>query len=295
MPYSTRGDVSIHYEDHGSGFPLLAIPGGGLNSVLTGWPTQVFNAMEVFKDDFRCVTMDQRNAPGGHSTGPVQVDDPWGAFADDQLSLMDHLGIDKFLFIGYCIGGPFAMKLMERAPERIVAAVLCQPVGHASKTPDYMYDSGLENWGPEICARRPEVTIETVEQYLHNLYRIQPDFLYSVSRTSPGPARRPCWSCPTTPRPTPTRRPWNWRLSRQKPRLRSIPGKKKRTCTPGLWSRCGNFSWRTNLQAPLAEPQALPSTDRPSTGAGQTQAGLLRPGPLHHWEDSSEYTWSGSL
>ncbi len=182
MPYCTRGDVSIHYEDHGSGFPLLAIPGGGLNSVLTGWPTQVFNAMEAFKDDFRCVTMDQRNAPGGHSTGPVEVDDPWGAFADDQLILMDHLGIDKFLFIGYCIGGPFAMKLMERAPERVVAAVLCQPVGHASKTPDYMYDSGLENWGPEICARRPEVTMEIVEQYLHNLYRVQPDFLYSVSR-----------------------------------------------------------------------------------------------------------------
>ncbi len=182
MPYYTRGDVSIHYEDHGSGFPLLATPGGGLNSVLTGWPTQVFNAMEVFKDDFRCITMDQRNAPSGHSTGPVQVDDPWGAFADDQLGLMDHLGIDEFLFIGYCIGGPFALKLIERAPQRVAAAVLCQPVGHASKTPDAMYDSGLENWAPEICARRPEVTMEIVEQYLHNLYRVQPDFMYCVSK-----------------------------------------------------------------------------------------------------------------
>ena len=40
--------------------------------------------------------MDQRNASGGESTGPVQVDDPWGAFAADQLGVMDHLGIDKF-------------------------------------------------------------------------------------------------------------------------------------------------------------------------------------------------------
>ena len=182
MPFYTKGDVRIHYEEVGSGFPLLVTPGGGLNSVISGWPNQVFNAMEVFKDDFRCITMDQRNANGGESTGPVQVDDPWGAFADDQLGLMDHLGIDKFFFMGYCIGGPFAMKLIERAPERVAAAVLCQPVGHASATPDSMYDSGHDLWGPELCANRSDVTMEIVKQYLHNLYRIQPDFMYCVSR-----------------------------------------------------------------------------------------------------------------
>ncbi|MYE55390.1 MAG: alpha/beta hydrolase [Chloroflexi bacterium] len=182
MPFYSKGDVRIHYEEVGSGFPLLVTPGGGLNSVIGGWPNQVFNAMEVFKDDFRCITMDQRNANGGESSGPVQVEDPWGAFADDQLGLMDLLGIDKFSFMGYCIGGPFAMKLIERAPERVVAAVLCQPVGHASATPDSMYDSGHDLWGPELCANRPDVTMEIVDQYLHNLYRIQPDFMYCVSR-----------------------------------------------------------------------------------------------------------------
>ena len=182
MPSFTKGDVRIQYEEVGSGFPLLVTPGGGLNSVIGGWPGQVFNAMEVFKDDFRCITMDQRNANGGQSSGPVQVEDPWGAFADDQLGLMDHLGLERFLFMGYCIGGPFALKLIERAPERVVAAVLCQPVGHASKTPDSMYDSGHDLWGPELCAQRSDVTMEIVDQYLHNLYRVQPDFMYSVSR-----------------------------------------------------------------------------------------------------------------
>lgn len=182
MPFYTKGDVRIHYEEAGAGFPLLVTPGGGLNSVIGNWPTQVFNAMEEFRNDFRCITMDQRNAIGGKSGGPVQVDDPWGAFADDQLGLMDHLGIDQFLFMGYCIGGPFAMKLIARAPDRVRAAVLCQPVGHASKTPDAMYDSGRDSWGPELCAQRDDVTMEIVEQYLHNLYRIQPDFVYSVSR-----------------------------------------------------------------------------------------------------------------
>ena len=89
--------------------------------------------MKEFKNDFRCITMDQRKANGGESNGPIPVDDPWGAFADDQLGLMDHLGIGEFFFMGYCIGGPFALKRMERAPERVVAAVLCQPVGHNAK------------------------------------------------------------------------------------------------------------------------------------------------------------------
>ena len=182
MPFYTKGDVRIRYEEAGSGFPLLATPGGGLNSRVSNWPTQVFNAMEEFKNDFRCITMDQRNASGGESTGPVQTDDPWGAFADDQLGLMDHLGIREFSFIGYCIGGPFALKLIERAPERVLAAVLCQPVGHHKELPDAMYDSGRDVWGSELCTSRSDVTMETVEKYLHNLYRLQPDFMYSVSR-----------------------------------------------------------------------------------------------------------------
>ena len=182
MPHYTRGDVRIQYEEVGSGFPLLVTPGGGLNSLISGWPNQVFNAMEEFKNDFRCITMDQRNAIGGQSSGPVQVEDPWGAFADDQLGLMDHLGIQEFLFMGYCIGGPFALKLMERAPQRVVAAVLCQPVGHNTAHPDSMYNSGHDSWAPPLIAQRPDLNMETCEAYLHNLYRIQPDFAYSVSR-----------------------------------------------------------------------------------------------------------------
>jgi hypothetical protein len=45
-----------------------------------------------------------------------------------------------------------------------------------------MYDSGHNIWGPELCARRPDVTMETVDAYLHNLYRVESDFVYSVTR-----------------------------------------------------------------------------------------------------------------
>ena len=153
-----------------------------MNSRIANWPTAVINIPEEFKNDFRIIIMDQRNASNGESTGPVAVDDPWGAFADDQLGVMDHLGIDKFFFFGNCIGGPFAMKLMERAPQRVVAALLSQPVGHRPEKPDFMYDSGRDVWGKEFRERQPDVSAETIEKYLHNLYRVQPDFVYSVSR-----------------------------------------------------------------------------------------------------------------
>lgn len=182
MPFFEKGDVRIRYEEAGTGFPLLVTPGGGLNSRVSNWPTAVFNAMEEFRNEFRCITMDQRNANGGESTGSIPVDDPWNAFASDQLGLMDHLGIDKFFFMGFCIGGCFAMKLMERAPDRVVAGVLVQTVGHRDDDPDVMYRSGHDVWAPELLARRPDLTMATIEKYLHNLYRVQPDFVYSVTR-----------------------------------------------------------------------------------------------------------------
>jgi len=180
--FHEKGNVRIRYQDVGSGFPLLCTPGGGLNSRIKNWATAVINARDEFKSDFRCITMDQRNATEGESTGPIPVDDPWGAFADDQLGLMDHLGIRQFVFFGNCIGGSFALKLMERAPERVVAAVLSQPIGHRPESPDVMYDLSRDVWAKEFRARQPEVSMETIEKYLHNLYRVRPDFVYSVSR-----------------------------------------------------------------------------------------------------------------
>src|SRR3954471_12182850 len=182
MPFYEKGDVRIRYEEAGSGFPLLLVPGGGLNFRISNWPNAVFNSFEIFRDEFRCITMDQGNANGGESTGPIPASNPSDAFADDQLGLMDHLGIDRFLFIGYCIGGCFAGKLMERAPGRVVGAVFCQTVGHRPEDPTVMYRHSSENWARAFMQRRPDVSRENIESYLHDLHAVQPDFLHSVSR-----------------------------------------------------------------------------------------------------------------
>ena len=97
----------------------------------------------------------------------------WGAFADDQLGLLDHLGVRRFFFFGNCIGGSFALKLMERAPDRIVAGVLSQPIGHRPEKPGVMYDTSRDGWAKEFRARRPDVSMETIEKYLDDLYRVR--------------------------------------------------------------------------------------------------------------------------
>src|SRR3984885_3901289 len=87
-----KGPVRIYYEEDGAGFPLLLIPGGGLNSTISFFTgNSPFNAIEEFKGHYRCITADLRNAPSGQSSGPVAGDRPWESYADDQLGLMDHL------------------------------------------------------------------------------------------------------------------------------------------------------------------------------------------------------------
>ena len=73
-----KGSVRIRYEEVGSGFPLLVTPGGGLNSRISNWVTAVFNAPETFKNDFRVITMDQRNANGGEFHRPDPGRQPVG-------------------------------------------------------------------------------------------------------------------------------------------------------------------------------------------------------------------------
>ena len=76
MPFYERGDVRIHYEEVGSGFPLMIIPGGGLNSTFASLATHPFNPMEEFKGEYRVIAADLRNANPGQSTGPLEIDRP---------------------------------------------------------------------------------------------------------------------------------------------------------------------------------------------------------------------------
>jgi pimeloyl-ACP methyl ester carboxylesterase len=183
MPFYERGDVRIRYEEAGSGFPLLIIPGGGLNSTIAGLEgTHPFNPMKELGDRYRCVAADLRNANPGQSRGPLEIDRPWDAYTDDHLGLMDHLGIRQFLVMGFCIGGPFIWNLLKRASDRVVAAVLVQPSGHRPELPDQFYENNMKGWGPALCERRPDITIDQASAFLANMYRKRADFVFTVTR-----------------------------------------------------------------------------------------------------------------
>src|SRR6202171_6267296 len=179
-----KGAVRIHFEEAGSGFPLLLIAGGGLNSTISGLTGSYppFDAIEEFKAEYRCIAFDLRNANAGQSSGPLEIDRPWDAHTDDQLGLMDHLGIDKFMVLGFCIGGPLIWNLLRRAPDRIVAAVLAQPSGSRPGVRDLFYEGNMKNWGPGLTARRPDITMEMVDKFLTKMYRTNPDFVFTVTR-----------------------------------------------------------------------------------------------------------------
>jgi len=178
-----KGNVRIHYEETGSGFPLLLIPGGGLNgSTIEGLRAgNPFNAIEAFKGEFRCIYADLRNS-AGQSTGPVEVDRPWDAYTDDHLGLMDHLGIDTFMVLGFCIAGPLIWNLIKRAPNRVVAAVPAQPVGFRAERPNGMYDSQITAWAEPLVKKRPDVTTDMTDRFLTRMFRTNPDFVYTVTR-----------------------------------------------------------------------------------------------------------------
>ena len=129
-----RGAVRIHYTEAGSGFPLLLIAGGGLNSTISAL-SNPFDPIPEFKGEYRCIASDLRNANSGESSGPLEIDRPWDAYTDDHLGLMDHLGIDKFMVMGFCIGGPLIWNLLKRASNHVVAAVLAQPSGSRPDAP----------------------------------------------------------------------------------------------------------------------------------------------------------------
>ena len=183
MPVYEKGPVRIHYEEAGSGFPLLLIAGGGLNSTISGLKRgDPFNAIEEFKGEYRCIALDLRNANGGQSFGPLEIDRPWDSHTDDQLGVMDHLGIDKFMVMGFCIGGPFIWNLLKRAPDRVVAAVLAQPSGSRPEMRDLFYETNMKGWGPELVKRRPDISMEMVDKFLTRMYRTNPDFVFTVTR-----------------------------------------------------------------------------------------------------------------
>jgi pimeloyl-ACP methyl ester carboxylesterase len=166
VPVFQRDDINIYYEAHGSGFPLLLIAPGGMRSAVPFWENTPWNPIEQLKDRYRVIAMDQRNA--GQSTAPVRAADGWHSYTEDQLALMDHLGIERFHVAGMCIGGPYALGLIEAAPARVASAVLFQPIGREDNRQAF-YDM-FDSWAEELKPARSETSEAAWATFRENMY-----------------------------------------------------------------------------------------------------------------------------
>ena len=154
MPFFERDDIRIYYEIHGQGFPLLLLAPGGMRSSIPIWENVPYNAVKRLACDYKVIAMDQRNA--GRSTAPIKGTDGWHVYAEDQVALIQHLGVDRFHAVGMCIGGPFIMGLVDAIPEQLVSAVMLQPIGFDDNRKTF-FDL-FDGWAEAIKPLHPSMT-----------------------------------------------------------------------------------------------------------------------------------------
>ena len=73
-------------------------------------------------------------------------------------------------------------NLIKRQPQRIVAAVSAQPSGFRADLPDHFYKTNIVKWAPQLCASRPDITMDMADKYLKKMYLSNPDFVFTVTR-----------------------------------------------------------------------------------------------------------------
>jgi pimeloyl-ACP methyl ester carboxylesterase len=177
MPTFTRGQTSIYYEVHGSGYPVLLFAPGGMRSSIPLWERSPFHPIRELESEFRVIAMDQRNA--GQSRAPIAASDGWHTYTADHIALLDELAVDRCHVLGQCIGGAFCLSLMATAPERVTAGVLEQPIGLGANNRG-LFQELIDTWGEELLQTRTDVTREAIAGVGSNFY--SGDFAFSVSR-----------------------------------------------------------------------------------------------------------------
>ena len=90
-------DVNLHYEDHGSGKPVVLIHGYPLSGA--SWERQ---AAALLKAGFRVITYDRRGF--GKSSQPT-VGYNYDTFAEDLHELVTQLKLRDFTLVGFSMGG----------------------------------------------------------------------------------------------------------------------------------------------------------------------------------------------
>jgi len=177
MPIFEQNDVRIHYQETGSGFPVLLFAPGGMKSAISVWERMPWNPIEILSPHFRVIAMDQRNA--GQSSAPISGADGWASYTGDHFGLLEELKIDRCHLLGCCIGGSYSLGLMQAAPKKVAAGVLLQPIGSSDENREAFY-AMFDQWADELKPSMPDVSPEDWHAFRSHMY--DGDFVYNVSR-----------------------------------------------------------------------------------------------------------------
>ncbi len=182
-----RGDIRIHYEVHGDGFPILLFAPGGMRSAASFWHGSEWDPVATLSKDFQVIAMDQRNA--GSSIAPVSGSDGWATYTADHIALADHLGLERLHLMGGCIGGPYCFGFIQAAPARVCAAVIQQSIG-VDNNQDLFFEM-FDQWANPIKDSHPEASESDWTQFRANMFA--QEFLYNVDREFIRNCNVPLW------------------------------------------------------------------------------------------------------
>ncbi|MFC2039029.1 alpha/beta fold hydrolase [Chloroflexota bacterium] len=144
MPYASNQGVNIYYEVEGHGLPLVLAHGMGAGADLNAWRNTGYT--DVLKDEFQLILFDIRGF--GKSDKPGKVDIPLSDAADDVITVLDYLGIEKAHYLGYSMGASVGFK---------------QAVNHIDRFYSFILGGMTPGPWPEEMVRAREISAELVK------------------------------------------------------------------------------------------------------------------------------------
>ncbi len=118
MPYAKNGDINIYYEVEGEGPPLVLAH--GLSGSMKMWRDEKY--AEVLKKDYQLVLFDARGH--GKSDKPHMAAAYGLRMANDVISVLDDLGIEKAIYFGYSMGATIGWRVALLHTQRFKGFIL---------------------------------------------------------------------------------------------------------------------------------------------------------------------------
>jgi pimeloyl-ACP methyl ester carboxylesterase len=113
-----RGTTFVHEARGRPGAPTVMLLHGVGATAALNW----FTSFRALEDTYHVLALDHRgHGHGVRASNPFTLEDA----ADDAVALAGALGVDRFVAVGYSMGGPIAQLMWHRHRDRISGLVLC--------------------------------------------------------------------------------------------------------------------------------------------------------------------------